>query len=276
MSQAIMDQKIFEAAKAFLLQQDEVTPDLLDKYLCLSEVTPRSHSIQAIYEQILESAQNANMKAGVVGGAIGGIKRLGVVLCNFQPADISKKYQSGWEELLDIIEIHLGKVGQFRRESRSIWPNYCKTILSAAKFMSQFRSKDDFYDWVDFFDKDDRARAALPMILEKEIDGFGFALSCDFLKEIGYVNFAKPDVHLHEIFKGLKLCLPKADDYGVYKAIVRLARNAKVTPYAADKIFWLIGSGYFYEDKNIGKEGKIGSKKKLFLEYCQNNLSLNI
>ena len=45
-----------------------------------------------------------------------------------------------------------------------------------------------------------RARPALPLLLVQEIDGFGFALACNFLRELGYENFSKPDVHLRKIF----------------------------------------------------------------------------
>jgi hypothetical protein len=65
--------------------------------------------------------------------------------------------------------------------------------LSGAKFLSQFSSADDFYRWVDFFGEDERARSALPMLLPEEIAGFGFALACDFVKELDYENFSKPD-----------------------------------------------------------------------------------
>jgi hypothetical protein len=88
------------------------------------------------------------------------------------------------------------------------------------------------------------------------------------------VNFAKPDVHLHDIFRALKLSSPKADDYEVFKAVVRVANHAKVTPYNADKLFWLIGSGYFYEDRQIGDDGRIGNHKAEFIAYAQSRLPL--
>jgi thermostable 8-oxoguanine DNA glycosylase len=138
--------------------------------------------------------------------------------------------------------------------------------------MAQFSSAAEFYQSVEFFDRDDRARAALPMLLDKEIKGFGFALACDFLKELGYVNFAKPDVHLRDIFIGLKLCPANADDYEIFKAVVRVAKNAQVTPYNVDKLFWLIGSGDFYDDEQIGEKGKIGSHKAKFIAYAQAKL----
>jgi thermostable 8-oxoguanine DNA glycosylase len=95
------------------------------------------------------------------------------------------------------------------------------------------------------------------MILSKEVYGLGFALSCDFLKELGYINFGKPDVHIHKILKGLGLVDKKADDYEVLKAIDRIARNVGVSSYNVDKLLWLIGSGYFYDDKDLGNEGRI-------------------
>ena len=214
------------------------------------------------------------MKAGGVGGAIGGVDKLGTVLCDFQPSEVLAKFTTSWEQVLDEIEGRLKPTGKIRRTSRSIWPHYCQTILSAAQFMVQFPTVDDFYQWVDFFDHDDRARAALPLLLDREIDGFGFALACDFLKELGYINFAKPDVHLRDIFVGLKLCSEKADDYEVFKAVVRVAKNAGVTPYNADKLFWLVGSGYFYDDEHIGEKGRIGSRKSDFIAYAQGQLGL--
>jgi hypothetical protein len=51
-----------------------------------------------------------------------------------------------------------------------------------------------------------------------------------------------------------------------------VARNAGVTPYNVDKLFWLKGSGNFSEDPHIGNNGKIGSRKKEFIEVAQSEL----
>jgi hypothetical protein len=110
------------------------------------------------------------------------------------------------------------------------------------------------------------------MLLAQEIDGFGFALACDFLKGLGYENFAKPDVHIKNIFWALGLCPVDSSDYEIFKAVVRMAGNARVTPYNVDKLFWLIGSGYFHDDRYIGKNGKIGSRKKEFIGMAQPRL----
>jgi len=268
---ALIDKKAYKLAKDYLpsLNIAGVTASVIEKYLNPLTLNPKPTSKEGIYQRILESAQNANMKPGVIGGAIGGVEKLSIVLEGFKPRAVIDKYAGDWEAILNDIEEKLKPKGKVRRTSRGIWPHYCQTILSAANFVEQFLSASDFFSWVDFFDKDDRARASLPMLLSREIEGFGFALSCDFLKEMGYVKFPKPDIQLRYIFKALSLCHEKADDYQLFKAVIRLAGHAEVSAYNADKVFWLIGSGKFYNDLHIGKQGKIGSRKKEFIEYAK-------
>ena len=268
---ALIDKKAYQLAKDYLPAQsiEGVTASLIEKYLNPLTLNPKPTSKEGIYQRILESAQNANMKAGVIGRAIGGVEKLSLVLEGFNPRAVMDKYAGDWEAILNDIVERLEPRGEVRRTPRSIWPHYCQTILSAANFVEQFSSASDFFGWVDFFDRDDRARASLPMLLSREIEGFGFALSCDFLKEMGYVNFPKSDVHLRDIFTALRLCQDKADDYQLFKAVIRVAGHAGVSAYNADKVFWLIGSGYFYSDLHIGSQGRVGSRKREFIEYAK-------
>jgi len=267
----LIDKKIYRLAKEYLPSGKitGVTEVLVEKYLNPLSLNPKPTTKEAIYQRILESAQNANMKAGVIGRAIGGVEKLAPVLEGFNAKAIIEKYEGNSVAVLDDIVGKLNPNGEVRRTSRSIWPHYCQTILSAANFIEQFSSASDFFGWVDFFDKDERARASLPMLLSREIEGFGFALSCDFLKEMGYINFPKPDVHLRDIFTALSLCPNKSDDYQLFKAVIRVANHVGVSPYNADKVFWLIGSGYFYNDLHLGNKGRVGSQKKEFIAYAR-------
>jgi hypothetical protein len=272
-NQQELDGAAYTLAKDFLLQSGAgkgVTPELIEKYLHLS--SPRPDTLAGLYEHMLESAQSANMYAGVIGGSIGGVANLGPLLCDFEPAEVLEKYRSGWEGVLDDIVAQLKPRGSVPRTSRSIWPRYCRSVLSGARFLSQFSTADDFYGWVDLFDEDERARPALPLLLAQEIEGFGFALACNFLNGLGYENFSKPDVHVKDIFGALALCAEGAGDYEVFRAVGRLARNVGVTPYNADKLFWLVGSGYFYDDPHIGNKGRIGRHKKRFIEVAKGRL----
>ncbi len=266
-----IDKKAYQLAKEYLPSKNitGVSAALVDKYLSPLSLNLKPTSMENVYQRILESAQNANMKAGVIGRSIGGVERLSEVLEDFNARAVLERYGDDCEAILDNIIKTLKPNGEVRRTSRSIWPQYCQTILSAANFIEQFSSVSDFFDWVNFFDRDDRARASLPMLLSKEIKGLGFALSCDFLKEMGYINFPKSDVHLRDIFTALNLCPEKSDDYQLFKSVIRVATHAGISPYNADKAFWLIGSGYFYNDRHLGKDGRIGSHKKEFIKYAK-------
>ena len=249
-----------------------VTEELLRLYLEPTTAQLRPTSIGGIYERLLESAQNANMRAGVVGKAIGGVSKLRTVLCDFDPNQVCERFTHGWEGVLDAVQRELAPRGKIRRTARSIWPLFCRTVLSGAEFLSEFSDGADFHAWVEVFDRDDRIRPALPMLLSYEIDGFGFPLACDFLKELGYLNFGKPDVHVKAILSGLALAPPGADDYRVFKSILRIARGQEVTPYYVDKLFWLVGSGYFYNHRGIGSQGRIGTDRERFIREARAKL----
>ena len=269
-NQQELDRAAYTLAKDFLLQSGAgkgVTPELIEKYLRLW--APRPDTLADLYERVLESAQSGNMNAGVIGGSIGGVANLGPLLCDFEPAEVLEKYRSGWEGVLDDIVAQLKPRGSVPRTSRSIWPRYCRSILSGARFLSRFSSADEFYEWVELFDEDERARPALPLLLAQEIEGIGFALACDFIMGLGYENFSKPDVHVKEIFWAIGLSPLGTSDYEVFKDVARVAANAGVTPYDVDKLFWLVGSGYFYDDPHVGRQGRIGSQKKRFIEEAK-------
>jgi hypothetical protein len=130
-SQQQLDRTAYALAKDFLLWSGAdkgVAPELIEKYLHLS--TPRPDTLAGLYEHMLESAQSANMKAGVVGGSIGGVGSLRPVLCDFEPAFVLEKYRSGWEGVLDDIVAQLKPRGSIPRTSKTIWPRYCRCILS--------------------------------------------------------------------------------------------------------------------------------------------------
>jgi len=257
-----MDRQSYELAQKYLLGLPGISRKMIDKHIYFPP-GKRPRTLNEVYKRFLESAQNASMGPSVIGKSVGGIDALGKVLCGFDPADILDKYNDNWEKVLNTIIKELKPSGKIRQTSRSLWPRFSKTIISAARFLVQFKNEMDFYRWVNFFDKNTLARPALPMLLSYEIEGFGFPLACDFVKEIGYTNFGKPDVHLKKIFLELDLC-KKSDDYNVFKAIVRVANNVDVPPYTVDKVFWLVGSGNFYLD-NL----KVGRHADRFIRYVR-------
>lgn len=259
--------KTYSAAKKFLIRQipSSDAKHIVESYLELPDKSNAPVPINELFARLLASAQNANMKASVIGGSISGIDNLGKALFSFNPSKVQKAFANDPDRLLKHIVKVLKPSGKIRNTSRSIWPKYCRTILSAATFFGQFKSSSDFYAWANHLYQDQRSMAALPMILAAEVEGIGYPLACDFLKDLGFVDYGKPDVHIIDIFVGIGLCDKGASPYQVQKVISQIARAANVSSYNVDKLFWLIGSGKFYKHPELGNEGLIGRKKEQFI-----------
>ncbi|HPM47658.1 MAG TPA: hypothetical protein PL056_11365 [bacterium] len=230
-----------------IAQDIDNNEEIIQRHLALPKNCKMN--MKDVFKRMIISSANRQMGKNVIlkrtekdGDEIG---ILTDVLFDFDHNKVITKYGEDCETLLnELVKI----VGEVRKEKNSLWPKFCKTILSSGKFLNKFNDFSDFESWVIFFNKDSRSRVALPMIISKEVEGFGFALACDFLKEIGYEGFGKPDVHIKEIFYGLKLSNSK-EDYFVFKDLVEFATLADKSPFYIDKLFWLCSTGNFHYDK---------------------------
>jgi len=221
--------------------------------------------IKGVFKQMIESLKN---KQGYV-NFIADINQMDPILLGFKPKKVFEKFNDSWKKLFLEFKKKFGNKYKMNiNNKRNAWVMYSRGVLSSSKFLSNFNSIEEFDKFVKSFFHNEFTIASLPMLLEKEIFGFGFPLACDFLKELGYVNYGKPDVHLKDIFMELGL-VESRDDYEVFKEIVRIGLIVNEDPIIVDKIFWLIGSGNFYKS-NL----KIQGSKKEFLKYIKNKLKL--
>lgn len=216
-------------------------------------------SVEDIYEQIIHSAQNYQGMPKVIkyDERRDFIKK---ILKNFDVQKIKE---------LDVDELYYELRDSFRVTSKdskqNSWRKWSHSAIDAAKFMSNFRDVDDFKGFVAQFDYNRTTRMALPLLISTKISGIGFALACDILKELGYLNYPKPDVHLIEVFS--QLGLAEENPISVFEAIVEMAEVCKEvdpesSPYKLDKIIWLICSGRFYLD-----DLSVGRHKEDFINY---------
>lgn len=246
---------IYEKAFQYL---SEITPSLiqhggLEEYFDIKKSFKTKNDILFM---LLSSLQNRQMAANVIGfqnqNRSQNFKNIffeydcELILNTYTPETLFERFQKDFQ------------INNAQSKS-NLWKVYSKSVISACKFISTFKDAKDFDDFIESFRYNQLSLAAVPMLLEKEIFGLGFALACDFLKELGYTAYTKPDVHIKDIFHKLDLC--ENEDFSAYKAVVEMARAVDETPYKVDKIFWLIGSGRYYRhDENIG------SHKAEFLE----------
>lgn len=260
MNQTVKLTDLYKEAYAFLLNYEGISPEDISMHLIPENCKPLE--LRAIYKEMCVTAQNKQMSPRVIGGSIGGIDKLGIVLYNFDPHIVAKNYnKNDGSLLLKEITKQLKPKGSIRTTPLSIWPKYCETILHAAHFLSSFDEAHDFYQWADKLVNDYRSKPALPILISLEITGYGIPLSCNFLKEIGYQEYCKPDVHLKDIFGALELIdVTKSimiQDFETIKLVESIARENQVSPYAVDKLLWLIGSGDFYM---LGKKVNPGKR----------------
>ena len=253
--------KIYEEAYLFL--KNKVGDSILKKHLEYYRIY-KLNSMAEVFKQMVNSLKN---KQGYV-NFIADTDKMNLILLDFDSKKITDKFNDDWKELFKEFKEKFGQNYKMDiNNHRNAWVMYSRGVLSCSKFLSNFDSIKEFDDFVKSFFHNEFTIASLPMLLEKEIFGFGFPLACDFLKELGYTQYGKPDVHLKEIFMALEL-VEFDTDYEVFKTIVKISRLVKQDPVIVDKIFWLIGSGNFHKSNM-----KIGRQKKEFITYVKNKFN---
>lgn len=239
---------VFESAKKFLngmIDEHKLNRSILEEHM---QHEQKFDDLSSAYRRLIISLQNRGMMPGVIQFE----KReeeMKPLLFHYDFNKVSVAYKDAG----DLLEKFKNKFNPKNTESkRNLWRKFSEGIISGSKFMSSFNGKDDFDRFINTFALNKYTKAALPMLLSKEISGFGFALACDFLKELGYRDYPKPDVMLIEIFYGLGLSKSK-EPYEIYKSIIEMTEVVGEDAYTVDKTFWLIGSGKLVGNKSVGR-----------------------
>ncbi len=272
-------QFVFDSAKEFLdgiiAKHPDLNNDIMEKHL---QQESKFDNIFDVRRRLVESLSNRNMMASVINFKKRE-KEIESILYQYDPQKILTAYKNP-EELLEKFRTTFNLTNIQRK--RNLWRQFSEGIISGSQFMSSFKDKNEFDSFVKSFTSNSDTRVDLPILLSKKIQGFGFALACDFLKELGYREYPKPDVHLIRIFYDLGLCKFE-DQYEVYKSIIEMSEIVGEDAYTVDKIFWLISSGRFYlinietgrnRDKFIetvkAKLGNVGELNKLKKKSLKN------
>ena len=217
----------------------------------------KADTMEDLFWYMLNSLTNkVGMRA-----TIGDIDDLGSYLFDFDPYQTHTHYQDNWEKLFKEIQNNYTPPGPMNKKNKnSFWVIFCKGILSGAEFLSQFESYDAFDEFVNGFAFNDISIGALSILLDQEVYGMGFPIANDWLKEIGYSNYCKPDTHTIAILHETGVASSQ-DNYSVFQAMVRMARVNNEPPSVIDRLLWLIGSGKFVEENE-----KITRQKASFIK----------
>lgn len=231
----------FNKAKEYLLSFEGITEEMISTQLNEWK-GKKPKDIKELFKAFLGHAKN---RQGMP-NSIGDINRLEDVLCNFNHVEIIKKHEN-WEAVFDAIsKSKYNPPGRMvKSNNRSHWVIYCKAIISISNFLLAYKDIEEFNEFVQGFLTNEHSKLALPLLLSAEIFGFGFALSCDFLKENVSPQFIKPDTHINDIAQGLGIT-KETKNFDIFKDVLAYCREIDVLPYEVDKLFWLVGSGNFY------------------------------
>lgn len=257
-----MDLKsIYEKSYDFLVNESKeyVSKEQIDAFISMPDVS-ECRDLHSAYILLLAILQDFNMYPNVIQFE----NRKTQILRILHDGDL--KYISALDEAALLAEFKR----EFHFQKDIVWHKYCKSIITGARFMTCFTDDDDFKCTFDSFDKNDITREAFALFLSKKIYNMGFAIACNWLKELGYYKYAKPDTHIKDVCLALNL-IQNNDDITCFEAIIKVSNAAGVEAYKVDKVWWLICSGNFYRYKINLPHPK--QRKEQFLMFCSNNIA---
>jgi len=251
-------QLMYDEAKIYL---KEICPNNidLDKYFNLKKTFKTKNDILFTLLVCLQDRQMADKVIGFMKDDRQEIFKK--ILYNYDSSLILNNYDS--DSLLN----EFSKYFNIKNidSKNNLWRMYAKSIISSAKFINDFSDAKDFDNYVNNYKGKE---IDLPMLLQKNIFGMGFALACHFLKELGYNNYAKPDIHIKDIFTAFDLCYD--DEYSVFNAVIEMSNIVNDSAYNIDKLFWLVCSGNFHLDNIM-----VGRHKEDFIKRVKESIIKN-
>lgn len=204
--------------------------------------------MSSINERLVYSIQNRNMMPSVINYG-GRREAMSQAWFDFSPYEIAANFHDE-KQLYAELRKHCSDL---KETPSRLWDVFCKGVLSAAQFFAQFEDINQLRHVFDLFQENPWTKVALPTMLAKEVSGIQFALSCDFLKEIGY-DYPKPDVHIMDVMTTLEGT--QLDELTVMQKVMSYAKQLDMTAYKFDKMMWLVCSGSFYLDGKNSKRQK--------------------
>ena len=183
----------------------------------------------------------------------------------YAPKQVAAKYNSP-KDLYDVLTKE--QLITSKKENSSMALQWCQGALDGAKELAKYATVDALkQEW------DQYMGLKLPLYWSKKIKGMGFALSCDFFKEIGY-DLPKPDVHIRNVFEEIfsqELKDIKTDEElctGFISAVAQLNQNGiNTTAYKFDRMIWLACTGKFFLHKDMPE-----SLRDRLIVQCMTNL----
>jgi hypothetical protein len=218
------------------------------------ELRLEEHSAKDIFRRLCMSLANRDRLWNLIYGNRFDELNLafGVILADYEPRNILKKYQNQVDKLLsDLLEARQLPPDRTRHQQtnpRSQFRLYTRGILAAAEFFSDFNDGVEFRRSIEEWLTGPEKAAELPYhFYNLGIPGFGPALASDFLKEIGIKEFGKPDRWVYRCMQTVGWVNDESTEADVQRVFWELwsILGADYPPVITDKLMFLVGSGAF-------------------------------
>jgi len=232
---------------ALTLVRDQVGDKKTDGILSMMlQLTAKYQTLLKIYERFCISAQNRWRYPQVIGW----IEEQPDMQAALNHFDI--ELNRGWsqERFYHVLTTNTkrGRTANLS-SSRNLWKQFAGSLADITGFLAPYAdssgSAKRFRQFVTDRALTKECAWELAAEVSNSIRGMGATLVCDTLKEIGFTQYSKPDLHIKRLFTQLGYSRSD-DDRDVFYALWDFSTEVGVCPSQADKIFWLIGSGNYY------------------------------
>ncbi|MGP1505523.1 MAG: hypothetical protein ACTTIR_07875 [Eggerthia catenaformis] len=246
------------------MARDTMSIQQIDDFLNNADIKPNWEKWEDVFELLANILQDFQMYSNVIKFN----ERKNDIKDILHDYDINYISQLNEDDLVNIFKF------RFKFEKETLWRRYSRSLIDLAKFFSSFKDINEFRNVCDAMNISYVSREAFALFLSKKIYNMGFAIACNILKELGYLEYIKLDVHMIDIcrklftnnFENIKIN-SEEEKILTFEIMTEIANDANVSPYNLDKVWWLICSGNFYRyDVKIPshKVDFINSAKKEF------------
>jgi len=223
--------------------------------------TPKIKTINDLFRILL----NAVICTKRMKEAIGPVENLDDLMWGFNPIKLSSQYDERWELLSGKIrdQNEVLKVSESANQDSNwtYWKMFSKSALSGACFLTQLKSVETFKAFVRGFEYNEMTTAVLPLLLQKELQGFTFSSACDFLAQAGFCDYIAPDPKVKALLYDIEIIETK-ENYELLKTLITIARANDEKPNTVNKLFWIIAAGKLSE-----KESKNNNLRSEFIDH---------
>lgn len=251
----------YRGSYEFLLKHKPISMSMqqFESYLNGSDI--KATSMSDVVNQLCSSLQNYQGMKNYIGFHTRNHQEIRKTLFNMDITKCTEVYKTGEDLYQAFIQN-----GCRMMNSQKSWYRYSKNIVNGLVWLSEF---DDFLSFENYVQSYSGRELDLAYEIENLKDNFfGFALACDFFKEMGFYGFSKPDTHIIKVLNqkynqehGISSNIQMLNKYGCFVELKKIAKENNVTDYHLDKLIWTICSGEFHHPINY----KFGSKRELYL-----------